>query len=174
MRTSRAALALPAALLIAAPSALPAQNPARGPGAPGPDGFWRWALAEVRGAGEASAAARTAPGAGPSTGWERVRLDAPGINLGTPGRRDGRVGASDLRALLGTRALEELLLRAGHQSTSVRFLNGRWQLTAGPIGARILQIRVVDRPLAEVNDLDGDGRVDAVLVYRPDGTMMWR
>ena len=166
MRTSRAALVLPAALLLAAPAVLPAQNPARSPGAPGPDGLWHWALAEVRGAEEASAAARTAPGAGPFAGWERVRLDALGMNLGAPGRRDGRVGASDLRALLGTRALEELLIRAGHPSTSIRFLNGRWQLAAGPAGARILQIRVVDRPLAEVNDLNGDGRVDAVLVYR--------
>lgn len=166
MRTSNTAVALPAALLLATPVVLPAQNPARSSGAPGPDGFWHWALAEVRAAGEASAAVRTPSGAGPSAGWERVRLDALGINLGAPGRRDGRVGASDLRALLGTRALEELLLRAGHPSTSIRFLNGRWQLAAGPAGARILQIRVVDRPLAEVNDLNGDGRVDAVLVYR--------
>lgn len=166
MRTSNTVVALPAALLLAAPAVLPAQNSTRSPGAAGPDGFWHWALAEVRGAAEAPAAARTPPGAGPSAGWERVRLDAPGIDLDAPGRRDGRVGASDLRSLLGTRALEELLIRAGHPSTSIRFLNGRWQLAAGPAGARILQIRVVDRPLAEVNDLNGDGRVDAVLVYR--------
>jgi len=169
MRTSNAALALPMAVLLTAPAGLQAQTPSRSPGTPGPDGFWRWALAEVRGSPGAGAATRAVPGAARSGRWERVRLDALGINLGAPGRRDGRVGASGLRALLGRRALEELLLRAGHRSTSIRFLNGRWQLAAGPPGARILQIRVVDRPLAEVNDLDGDGRVDAVLVYRTGG-----
>lgn len=169
MRTSNAALVLPAALLLAAPAGLSAQNRTGSPGAPGPDGFWHWALAEVRGDDRTSVAARSAPGGGPSERWERVRLDAREIDLGTPGRRDGRVGASGLRTLFGPRVLEELLLRGGLRSTSARFLNGRWQLAAGPAGARILQIRVVDRPLAEVNDLDGDGRVDAVLVYRPGG-----
>jgi len=161
MRTSNAALALPTALLLSAPAGLPAQSP----GAPGPDGFWRWALAEVRTGAET--AARTGVAREHRGRWERVRLGALGIALdASPGRRDGRVGASDLEALLGDRALESLLTRAGHTATSARFLNGRWQLSAGPPGARILQIRVVDRPLAEVNDLDGDGRVDALLLYR--------
>ena len=165
MRTSNAALALPTALLLSAPAGLAAQSP----GAPGPDGFWRWALAEVR-SGAGTPAARAAPGGERRGSWERVRLGSLGVPLdASPGRRDGRVGASDLEALLGTRALDSLLTRAGHASTSARFLNGRWQLNAGPPGARILQIRVVDRPLAEVNDLDGDGRVDVVLVYRAPG-----
>lgn len=157
MRTASAGLALPTALILAAPGGLAAQSP----GAPGPDGYWRWALAEVRSGGGAAAD-------GVRSGrWERVRLGPPGITLDPPpGRRDGRVGASDLEGLVGRRALRTLLNRAGHASTSTRFLNGRWQLAAGPAGARILQIRIVDRPLAEVNDLDGDGRVDALLIYR--------
>lgn len=162
MRTTSAGLALPAALILAAPAGLSAQSP----GAPGPDGYWTWALAEVRGqGGEGAMQAGAEPPGTPS--WERVRLGALGINLdAASGRRDGRVGASDLEALLGGGTLQSLLDRAGHPSTSIRFLNGRWQLGAGPAGARILQIRVVDRPLAEVNDLDGDGRPEAVLVYR--------
>lgn len=163
MRNSNAALALPTALLLSAPAGLPAQS---SPGAPGPDGFWRWALAEVR-SGAETAAVRTGAGGENRGSWERVRLGELGIALdASPQRRDGRVGASDLEALLGNRALESLLTRAGHTATSSRFLNGRWQLSAGPPGAHILQIRVVDRPLAEVNDLDGDGRVDALLLYR--------
>lgn len=162
MRTSNAALALPTALLLSAPAGLSAQSP----GTPGPDGFWRWALAEVR-SGAETATVRSGAGEERRGTWERVRLGALGIALdASPERRDGRVGASDLEALLGNRALESLLDRAGHTGTSARFLNGRWQRSAGPPGARILQIRVVDRPLAEVNDLDGDGRVEALLLYR--------
>ncbi len=167
MRTSSAALALPTALLLSAPAGLSAQSP----GAPGPDGFWRWALAEVRSG--AGTVARSGPDGERRGSWERVRLGAVDITLdASRGRRDGRVGASDLEALLGDRALESLLARAGAgstSSTSARFLNGRWQMRAGPPGARILQIRIVDRPLAEVNDLDGDGRVDVLLVYRGGG-----
>ncbi len=162
MRTTSAGLALPTALILAAPAGLSAQSP----GTPGPDGFWRWALAEVRGQGGEGAMQTGSEGA-EAASWEQARLGALGINLDAgPGRRDGRVGASDLEALLGARTLESLLDRAGRPSTSIRFLNGRWQMNAGPPGARILQIRVIDRPLAEVNDLNGDGRPEAVLIYR--------
>lgn len=162
MRTTSAGLALPTALILAAPAGLSAQSP----GTPGPDGFWRWALAEVRSQGGGGAIEAGAEKRGPS-GWHQIRLGALGIDLdAAPGRRDGRVGASDLEALLGARTLESLLDRAGRPSTSIRFLNGRWQMSAGPPGSRILQIRVIDHPLAEVNDLNGDGRPEAVLIYR--------
>ena len=58
--------------------------------------------------------------------------------------------------------------RAGVEA-SASFINGRWQEGAGPPDARVLQLRVVDRPLAEITDLDADGRAEAVLLYRPGG-----
>lgn len=179
---------VPTALLVlGAPAAAAAQ-------APGSDGdFWRWALDEVRdgqevrapvqAAGNASGPAFCRSGLGhPVHGrswcrqkgfelgpqpWVRVPLEDVHLGESERSRRfDGRLGSGDLTGILGNEVLRRLLRRA-EVDASPGFLNGRWQEGAGPPGARILQIRVVDRPLAEISDLDADGRADAVLLYRP-------
>lgn len=134
----------------------PAPGGAQAPEGRSDAGFWRWALADVR-----------RGGAGPAVPWVQVRLD--GFRLeesARPPRRDGRLGSSDLGAILGEAVLGRLLERAGVEAPR-GFLNGRWQEGVASSGARVLQVRVVDRPLAEISDLDGDGRADAVLLYRP-------
>jgi hypothetical protein len=45
-------------------------------------------------------------------------------------------------------------------------VSGRWAPT-GRRGERVLQIRAGQIPLAELSDLDGDGRIDAILFYQP-------
>ena len=167
MRTETATLAVTAALVFAAPAGLHAQEPVPGDG----DGFWHWALAEVRRDADdhpaTSPALATDDGETRASSWQVVPFGSLELEASGQRRRaDGRVGASDLRRLIGPRALERLLEAAGFAPSSSRYLNGRWQLEAGPAGGHILQIRVVDRPLAEINDVDGDGRVDAVLVHR--------
>lgn len=155
MRTIRAVPVALGLLALALPARAEAQAREASAGA-GDAGFWRWALADVRGGDRRS-----------PTPWARVGMD--GLRLGEsdrPPRRDGRLGSSDLASILGGEALDRLLARAGADAAR-GFLNGRWQRRAGPPRARILQVRVVDRPLAEITDLDADGRADAVLVYRP-------
>lgn len=189
MRTTTRTLVLSTLIVLGAPSAAAAQE--AGPGAAGD--FWRWALDEVREAGEAEAPVRAAgPTAAPPfcrsglghpahgrawcrrqgfalgpLPWVRARLGDVRVGESErPRRFDGRLGARDLVAILGEDVLRRLLDEAGREASS-SFLNGRWQDgVAGP-DVRVLQIRVVDRPLAEINDLDADGRAEAVLLYRP-------
>lgn len=61
--------------------------------------------------------------------------------------------------MLGEVILGRLLQRSGARPDALR---GRWLDLAGPEG-RALQLRAGDRPLAELSDLDGDGRVDVGL-----------
>lgn len=195
MRTTTVRLLVSTLLVLGAPAAVAAQAP--GDGATGE--FWRWALDEVReerqereAAPGAARAARSAGGPafcrsgmghpvhgrdwcrqkgfdpGPLP-WIRVALED--VRLGEserPRRFDGRLGPRDLAGIVGEGVLRRLLERAGVEA-SPSYLNGRWQEGIAAGEARVLQIRVVDRPLAEINDLDGDGRVDAVLLYRGDG-----
>lgn len=189
MRTTTGTLVLSTLIVLGAPSGAAAQD--AGPAAVAD--FWRWALDEVRNGAEVEAPVRAAgPAAAPpfcrsglghpvhGRAWCRRQGFALGplpwvqarigdVRLGEserPRRFDGRLGARDLAAILGEDVLRRLLDEAGRDA-SVSFLNGRWQDgVAGP-GARVLQIRVVDRPLAEISDLDADGRAEAVLLYRP-------
>lgn len=189
MRTTTAILVLTTLIVVGAPSAAAAQE--AGPVTAAD--FWRWALDEVREGGDVEAPVRAAgPAAAPpycrsglghpvhGRAWCRRQGFAPGplpwvrarladVRLSEserPRRFDGRLGTRDLAAILGEDVLRRLLDEAGIDA-SVSFLNGRWQDgVAGP-DARVLQIRVVDRPLAEINDLDADGRAEAVLLYRP-------
>ena len=190
MRTTTGFLVASTLFVLGASSPAGAQAPAERTGAD----FWRWALADVREDESRAPVRATRSGSGPAfcrTGvghpvhgrawclrkgfglgpvpWARARLD--GVRLGEsdrPRRFDGRLGSRALAAILGEEVLERLLDRAGVDA-STSFLNGRWQEAAGRPEARVLQLRVVDRPLAEITDLDADGRADAVLVYRPGG-----
>lgn len=166
MRATRTGLTLSMALLLCGPVALSGQSGQ----AASPEDFWPWALAEVGESGATVAAAGRA-NAGTPARWTRLR-PVSGLQVypeDAGWRADGRLGATDLRAVLGEDLLARLLERTGHDREAAPYLNGRWAREAGPPRARVLQIRVVDRPLAEVNDLDGDGRVDVVLVHRAGG-----
>lgn len=80
--------------------------------------------------------------------------------------RERRVRSPDersLRGLLGDNAyrrLQDEKRQLGGQEP----LSGRWIRPSGP--AEVLQIRSGAIPVAELSDLDGDGRVDAVIVPR--------
>ena len=73
---------------------------------------------------------------------------------------DELVGSADLEVILG-RPVFDRLRRHSHWEDHAD-LRGRW-IDAGRRG-RALQVRAGDVPLAELSDLDGDRRVDAVLV----------
>lgn len=147
-------------------------------------GWWNWALADQGGQG------RGVPGKGPAfcrsgaghpvhgrqwcldhgfglggRGWQRASWDGVVFHERTGFvRPDGRLGASELRQLLGAEVFGRLADVARQERRSGDFLNGRWAPTDGR-RARVLQVRVTDEPLAELSDVDGDGRVDAVLLH---------
>lgn len=95
--------------------------------------------------------------------WRWVELGD--IVLGDRPGADGRLGPDDLAGVLGREALEEVLGRAGVDERAG--VTGRWARPGD--GARVLQLRSGARPVAELNDLDGDGRVDAALVFGHGG-----
>lgn len=92
-------------------------------------------------------------------GWEEVVL-------GTPRRDDRRQGTMDRGGLIDVlgdvvfRRVDGERQRLGGNSP----LEGRWLELRN--GARVLQIRSGSTPVAELTDLDGDGRVDVTLVPR--------
>lgn len=91
-------------------------------------------------------------------GWEDVILRAPrGAD-----RRSGVLDRGGLIDILGDVVYGRLATEGSRLGTTAP-LNGRW-LRAD--GASILQIRSGSRPVAELTDLNGNGRVDAVLVAR--------
>jgi hypothetical protein len=91
-------------------------------------------------------------------GWEDVILRAPrGAD-----RRRGVLDRGGLIDVLGDVVYGRLAAEGSRLGTTAP-LNGRW-LRAD--GASILQIRSGSRPVAELTDLNGNGRVDAVLVAR--------
>lgn len=92
-------------------------------------------------------------------GWEDVIF-------GGPRERQRRIGTTDrggLVDILGDRVYRRLVdenRRLGGREP----LSGRW-INPGGV-ANVLQVRSGSIPVAELSDLDGDGRVDAVLVPR--------
>lgn len=77
-------------------------------------------------------------------------------------RRGGVIDRSGLMAILGDVVFARLARDARLGRTDL--VSGRW---LSPYGrGSVLQIRSGSRPLAELSDVDGDGRVDAVLTPR--------
>lgn len=95
-----------------------------------------------------------------------LRVDLGGVIFGG-GPRDGRLGPDDLVETLGREAVGGILGRADAADRPGE-VTGRWKQIEGA-DARVLQLRAGTTPLAELNDLDGDGEVDAALIYREDG-----
>ena len=90
--------------------------------------------------------------------WRRA--DLGDVLFGRSSLRDGRVlGRSSLEELLGAVVLERLLEHTPLAARDRR-VTGRWLERRG---ARVLQLRAGDRPLAELSDLDRDDVVDVLL-----------
>ena len=90
-------------------------------------------------------------------GWEDVVLGTPRYP-----QRTTRLDRRGLLDILGDVVLGRL---ESQRRVDGRRLSGRWLAPTGR--ARVLQIRAGSIPVAELSDLNGDGRVDAVLVPRP-------
>ena len=133
---------------------------------------------DVRGRGRAvprgGPAFCRAGGGHPVYGWrwcdDRGYLRAPVWRSVNPGRlqfrrsawESGVFGARDLVRILGENAVEDLYRNARWMGAREP-LQGRWMPTRDR-RARILQVRAGSIPLAEFRDLDGDRRVDVLLV----------
>lgn len=91
-------------------------------------------------------------------GWDDVILRAPrGAD-----RRSGALDRGGLIDVLGDVVFGRLTAE-GSRLGATAPLSGRWVQANG---ASILQVRSGSRPVAELTDLNGNGRVDAVLVAR--------
>jgi hypothetical protein len=93
-------------------------------------------------------------------GWDDVILRAP---RGTD-RRQGVLDRGGLIDVLGDVVFGRIVAE-GSRLGGNEPLIGRW--IAGDGGATVLQIRSGSVPVAELTDLTGNGRADAVLVPRP-------
>jgi hypothetical protein len=91
--------------------------------------------------------------------WDDVVLRAP---RGSE-RRPGTVGGGGLIDILGD-VVYGRLVAEGSRLGAGGPLTGRWLATDG--AAAVLQIRAGGVPLAELTDLTGDRRVDAILISR--------
>jgi hypothetical protein len=92
-------------------------------------------------------------------GWDDVVLRAPRGQ----DRRQGAVNRGGLIDILGDVVFGRLVAE-GSQLGGSEPLNGRW--VQGEGGAQVLQIRSGTLPVAELTDLNGNGRADAVLISR--------
>jgi hypothetical protein len=90
-------------------------------------------------------------------GWEDVILRAP---RGTD-RRQGALDRGGLIDVLGDVVFGRIATE-GNRAGASEPLTGRWLTTDS--GARVLQIRSGAIPVAELTDLDGNGRADSVLI----------
>lgn len=95
--------------------------------------------------------------------WRRG--DVGDVLLEGTGERE-RAGDPDLVEILGDVILGRLREASGLDGR--RDLTGRWVRSSSG-EARVLQLRSGARPVAELTDLEGDGRVDVVLIAEPDG-----
>lgn len=99
------------------------------------------------------------------SGWQRVHFDGVVFKGSAHRRDDETLDESDLQEVLGGIMLDDLRPgtpagRRGERRPGS--IAGRW-LEPGARGARVLQLRIGVRPLAELTDLDADGEVDVVL-----------
>jgi hypothetical protein len=90
--------------------------------------------------------------------WEDVIFRSPNDR-----RRSGTVAQESIAETLG-RVVFGRLQGHGHQIGANEPITGRW--VPSTTGGHVLQLRSGAVPIAELTDLDGDGRVDVVLVYR--------
>jgi hypothetical protein len=95
--------------------------------------------------------------------WERRRWDDVVFRQPRDRRRSGALDEPTLIETLG-RVVFGRLQGHGQQLGAQGPLTGRW-IAAGPGSGQVLQLRSGGVPIAELTDLDGDGRVDLVLVY---------
>ncbi|MDX1675853.1 MAG: hypothetical protein R3314_13755 [Longimicrobiales bacterium] len=94
--------------------------------------------------------------------WDR-RVDWGDIILmSAPRRRTAYLDRRDLTAILGEAVLRRLIREARLDRRAP--LSGRWLQPHDRMG--VLQLRSGSVPVAELSDVDGDRRVDAVLVPR--------
>ena len=91
-------------------------------------------------------------------GWEDVILRSPRGD-----QKQGVVDQGGLLDILGDVVLRRLSGESRRIGGDGR-LTGRWMRPAG--AATVLQIQSRGLPVAELTDLDGDGRIDAILVPR--------
>jgi hypothetical protein len=91
-------------------------------------------------------------------GWEDVILRSP--RRGDRGRILDRGGLIDILGVVVYRRVAS----ERHRLETREPLTGRWLRLRD--GGRVLQIRSGAMPIAELSDLDGDGRVDVALVPR--------
>ena len=98
-------------------------------------------------------------GLGNASVWERARWEDVIFGDDRRSRQRGVLDRRTLGDVLGDVVLGRLAGQAGSGE-----LSGRWITPRD--GARVLQVQAGGRPLAELTDLNGDGRVDAILLAR--------
>lgn len=95
--------------------------------------------------------------------WDVV--DLGDVIFGDGPRRRDRLGLADVVAVLGHEALDVILGRS-HLRDRRRDVTARWRrVETGAGEGRVLQLRAGATPLAELSDVDGDGRVDATVIF---------
>jgi hypothetical protein len=96
-----------------------------------------------------------------SATWGRSGWDDVGVRVPRDRRPGGVVEQGTLADVLGRVILGRVDDRRQRLGVDAP-MQGRWLVT--PEGAHVLQVRAGGVPLAEFTDLDGDGRVDLVLL----------
>ena len=102
-----------------------------------------------------------ANGAAPSWGWEQQGGWSDVIFRNPAPRQGGQVGNRSMGSILGDIVLGRLT-RTGMDSGLSGPVDGRWLPLSN--GGSVLQVRMGGYPLAELADLNRDGRADAVLL----------
>lgn len=144
------------------------RSPARGPafcrsGRGHPVHGWGWCVR--KGFARAYSRAPRVRSAVPCCAWHPVDLGSVRYRSDRYHDRRGPFGHDAVVTILGRVVVNDLYSRAGYHREVP--LEGRWHPSAG--GARVLQVRAGDTPVAEFTDLDGDRRVDRTYVARRRG-----
>jgi hypothetical protein len=96
-------------------------------------------------------------------GWDRWRPYDPSGVVFERRPRSGTFGERVLGEILGRMVVDGLVSHRSDLGLGGE-LEGRWFVPRGRPRARVLQVRAGDVPLAELTDLDGDGRADVALL----------